>query len=167
MDPKIWGPNIWYTLHIISLYYPTNPTEFQKRAYHDFFINLKEVLPCSKCKDHYTKYVSEYPITPHLDSKKNVIKWLIDVHNFVNLSLNKPTFTYTEVLKLYKNLKPTHPFIPCQQNSESSSLNQFQFDTLQKQKNQLNYYGIYFVILILIIGIILMNYKFYVSYYDF
>ena len=62
MDPKIWGPNIWYTLHIISLYYPTNPTEFQKRAYHDFFINLKEVLPCSKCKDHYTKYVSEYPI---------------------------------------------------------------------------------------------------------
>lgn len=165
MDPKIWGPNIWYALHTISLHYPKNPTEFQKRSYHDFFINLKEVLPCSKCKDHYTKYVTEHPITPYLDSKKNVIKWLIDVHNFVNVSLNKPTYTFQEVLQLYKNLKPTNPFIPCQQNRDA--MNQFQIESLENKKNELNYYWVYFIIIVLIIGIILMNYKFYVSYYDF
>lgn len=110
MDPKIWGANMWYILHIITFTYPTNPSENDKTMYHDFFHLLKHVIPCDDCKKHYAKFIAQYPITPHLDTKANLIKWLIQIHNFVNISLNKPIYAASDVLKLYMNLKPVSPF---------------------------------------------------------
>jgi hypothetical protein len=111
MLPSIWGPNFWYVLHIITFSYPLNPSEYDKRAYHDFFTTVKDVIPCDICKKHYSKYIMEYPIGPHLDSKANLIKWLIQIHNFVNLSLDKPIYSNEEVMNIYSNLKPVSPFI--------------------------------------------------------
>ena len=104
MDPIVWGPHLWFVLHIITFTYPENPTEHDKRSHRDFFINLGDVIPCEQCKKHYKKHSSEYPITPHLDNKADLIKWLIQIHNFVNISLGKPTYTVSDVINKYKNI---------------------------------------------------------------
>ena len=110
MKPEVWGPHFWFVLHTISFNYPTDPSDFQKTAYRQFFTDLKDVLPCEKCRRHYQTYLSSYPITPHLDSRASLIKWVIQVHNFVNENLGKRIYTVAEVLNIYKNLKPTSPF---------------------------------------------------------
>ena len=29
MDPNIWGPQLWFSLHIITLNYPNNPSDIE------------------------------------------------------------------------------------------------------------------------------------------
>ena len=43
------------------------------------------------------------PLSPNLDSKELLVKWLIDLHNDVNKSLNKRLYSYDEVIKLYQD----------------------------------------------------------------
>lgn len=111
MLPSIWGPHFWFILHVISFAYPEHPTEYDKRIYHDFYTSLKDVIPCELCRKHYREHILKYPLTPHLDTRETFINWVIQVHNFVNTSLNKPTLTVKEVKEIYKDLNPISPFI--------------------------------------------------------
>ena len=110
MKPDIWGPHFWYILHIISFDYPLRPTEYDKRVFHDFYSSLKDIIPCEKCRKHYRTHINKYPLTPHLDTRDTLVKWVIQVHNFVNASLGKPILSIPEVMDIYANLKPLSPF---------------------------------------------------------
>ena len=48
--------------------------------------------------------MEKYPLTPSLDSKKDLLKWTIDVHNAVNKMLGKPEWTELEVVTYYERL---------------------------------------------------------------
>jgi hypothetical protein len=102
MDPKVWGPFLWYILHIISFNYPINPSYADKRIYHDFYVNLKDLIPCSMCQKHYRQHLHSNPISPALDSRADLVKWVIQMHNLVNISLGKPTMTVDEVFAAYQ-----------------------------------------------------------------
>lgn len=110
MKPEIWGSHLWFILHLISFEYPVNPTEFDKRVYHDFYTSLKDVIPCEMCKKHYRDHITKYPLTPHLDNRDTLVKWVIQVHNFVNMSLGKPIYNIQQVMETYSKLKPISPF---------------------------------------------------------
>jgi hypothetical protein len=101
MHPQVWGPHLWYILHIISFEYPEKPTEYDKRIYHDFYTSLKDVIPCAECRKHYRDHITKYPLTPHLDSRDTLIKWVIQVHNFVNTSLVYSSFKTLSTVKLW------------------------------------------------------------------
>ena len=90
MLPAIWGPHLWFVMHVISFEYPQQPSEYDKRIYHDFYTSLKDVIPCQDCRKHYREFITRYPITPHLDTRDGLIKWVIQVHNFVNDHWGKP-----------------------------------------------------------------------------
>ena len=60
MLTRVWGPSLWFFLHTVSFNYPENPTEDDKRNYHNFFDSLKHVLPCEKCKDHYKQNIQKF-----------------------------------------------------------------------------------------------------------
>ena len=79
--------------------------------YASIFISLKNVIPCDHCSKHYTKNIQNHPITPHLDNKKKLIEWLIYIHNKVNISLGKRTYTINEVLdeELQPNMLNRNP----------------------------------------------------------
>ena len=104
MDSKIWGPYFWFTLHTVTLGYPTNPNYINKRNYNDFFLSLQNVLPCKLCQDHYKQHLIESPISSHLDNKESLVKWCFDLHNKVNISLKKPEFTYDEFIEKYRKI---------------------------------------------------------------
>ena len=65
MDPKIWGPYFWFTLHTITLSYPDKPSYEKKRQYNDFFIGIQNVIPCPKCQEHYKNHLSLIPYQQH------------------------------------------------------------------------------------------------------
>jgi hypothetical protein len=111
MEPKIWGPHFWFVLHIISFHYPEHPSTYEKDAIKNFYHSVKDILPCAACRQHYTNYLSRYPIEPHLDTRMDLIRWVIQVHNFVNVSLGKPAYSVDTVLAVYANLDPVSPFI--------------------------------------------------------
>tara|TARA_B100001123_G_C15337334_1_gene1033342 strand:+ start:5479 stop:5886 length:408 start_codon:yes stop_codon:yes gene_type:complete len=102
MEPNIWGPAGWIFLHSITFNYPENPNYDEKQIYQNFFENLKFVLPCPNCQKHYAENIRKHPI--RLDTRKELIEWLIDIHNEVNIINNKKTYSYQEVYQKYNNL---------------------------------------------------------------
>ena len=102
MEPNIWGPSAWLFLHSVTFQYPENPTEVEKLNYNHFFTSLQHVLPCPTCRKHYKENLEKLPIA--LNSKKELIEWLIDIHNEVNIIYHKKQFTYEEVYQKYKKL---------------------------------------------------------------
>lgn len=104
MDPEIWGPPTWIFLHTVTLNYPNNPTIYDKKYYKHFFINLHNILPCEWCSKNYKQHLQKYPIDNYLHTKKNLVQWLINIHNEVNKIFNKKTIDYFEFINIYKNI---------------------------------------------------------------
>ena len=104
MDPEIWGPHAWIFLHSITLNYPNNPTMYDKQHYKNFFINLHHILPCEWCSKNYIHHLQKYPIDNYLNTKKNLVQWLINIHNEINIIFKKKTINYSEFINIYKNI---------------------------------------------------------------
>lgn len=103
IQPNLWGPHAWKFLHYISLGYPDNPTESDKRNYKNFYYSLQDILPCEKCALNYQQNISEHPIDNFLVNKDTLMRWVIDIHNKVNKELNKNELNYEEATNLYMN----------------------------------------------------------------
>lgn len=111
MDSRVWGPHFWFVLHLVSFNYTDNPSTPDKENYKRFYESIGDILPCPNCRKHYKNYLSQFPIGIHLDTRMDLIKWVIQVHNFVNQSIGKPIYTVQQVLDTYANLDPVSPFI--------------------------------------------------------
>ena len=101
---NIWGPPAWTFLHTVTYNYPENPTDNDKRNFYNFFMSLQHVLPCNKCKAHYQQNIQKYDLSESLDSRENLVKWLIDLHNVVNRDNGKPVWSYSEVYNKYREM---------------------------------------------------------------
>lgn len=101
---NVWGPPAWTFLHTITYNYPEDPTDNDKKNYHNFFMNLQHVLPCKKCQAHYTENIQKYDLNNSLDNRDDFVKWLIDIHNEVNKDMGKRVWSYSEVHDEYDNL---------------------------------------------------------------
>ena len=104
IPPTVWGPFFWHTIHIAALGYPQEPSYTHKKAAKDFFESLQVMIPCAICREHYAEHLKAYPISPHLDSRKDLFKWTVVLHNAVNKMLGKPEFTELDSVKFYKRL---------------------------------------------------------------
>lgn len=102
--PTVWGPFFWHTIHLVAISYPKNPTYTDKKCAKEFYESLAHLLPCAVCREHYSSHLAENPLTPFLDSRTDLLKWTILVHNKVNQSLGKREWTLEEVLSYYERL---------------------------------------------------------------
>ena len=93
--PSVWGPFFWHTIHIVALGYPKNPTYTDSLAF---------LIPCPVCREHYKEHLISKPISTFLDSRTDLIKWTIDIHNKVNITTGKPEWTLEEVLSYYEKI---------------------------------------------------------------
>ena len=103
MDPDIWGPKLWFAMHTISLNYPSNPTEKDKKVNKIFFENLQHVIPCPTCQNHYSKFLKKNPVSKHLSNKMELTKWVLSVHNDVNIRNGKAPWDIDKLLKHYNS----------------------------------------------------------------
>ena len=96
MDPNVWGPHYWFFLHNVAFHYPNYPTTIQKKIYYRLIHNFHEFLPNKTIGNLFSKLINKYPVTPYLDSQKDLIKWMHFIHNKINVRLDKPTITLSE-----------------------------------------------------------------------
>lgn len=52
-SPNIWAPSLWFFLHIISINFPPNPTDQEKKDYMHFLFYVGKVMPCGTCRNHF------------------------------------------------------------------------------------------------------------------
>ena len=88
--PDIWGPHGWKFIHYITLGYPNNPTEQDKKKYYNFFMDLSYVIPCGICGNHFKQHLDITPLNDEaLKDKESLMTWGIMMHNHVNAKNNK------------------------------------------------------------------------------
>ena len=104
MNQNIWGSHLWFSLHTITFSYPLKPTINEQNEFKNFFLSLQNVIPCSVCKRNYKRHLLEKPINNHLKSRKDLVYWLIDIHNMVNAEIGKKILSYDTVIKKYENV---------------------------------------------------------------
>jgi hypothetical protein len=104
IPPEVWGPFFWHTIHIVALGYPQEPTYSDKKAAKEFFESLTVLIPCPMCRDHYASHMVKLPIGPSLDSRKDLFRWTVELHNEVNVMLGKRKYSETEVIQFYTRL---------------------------------------------------------------
>jgi hypothetical protein len=102
LNPTIWGPLFWNTLHHIAWSYPETPNAFTKRKYYDLIQNFPLFLPDSEIGNKFAELLDRHPITPYLDSRASFIRWMHYIHNKVNVSLGKDEMSFLESLNHFK-----------------------------------------------------------------
>lgn len=110
LGPNIWGPHLWKALHMISIGYPNEPNEEQKKNYKIFFENFYQVIPCSICSNNYKRHLTELPITNDImKNRQGLAKWVIDLHNIVNKEHGKPVIQPDDaLLHIFNNFESSH-----------------------------------------------------------
>tara|TARA_B100002052_G_scaffold299027_1_gene334813 strand:+ start:4053 stop:4517 length:465 start_codon:yes stop_codon:yes gene_type:complete len=98
-NPSIWGPPIWDVLHYLTFQY--SPLSQSKNMRLLFTKHLPNLMPCRKCRDNYKEHIKKIPL--RLESAESLSKWLVKIHNLVNVTKTNPTrkYTYAEVKKKY------------------------------------------------------------------
>jgi|TARA_B100000902_G_scaffold142536_1_gene140126 hypothetical protein len=92
INPNVWGPTFWDTLHFTAFGYPNNPNEIDKDSYKHFIISYVKILPCDRCSvDAYNhvSMISDFEWNKILKDRDSLIKWTWDFHDSVNKKLNK------------------------------------------------------------------------------
>ena len=107
LDPNIWGPHYWFFLHTISMTYPNRPNSVTKKKYYELIHNMPTFIPVEKMSSDFSKLLDLYPITPYLDTRESVIRWIWFIHNKINSKLDKPQITLNDFyIKYYEEYKP-------------------------------------------------------------
>ena len=99
LNSNVWGSGAWIFLHSITLTYPNNPTENDKKIYKSFFETLGYLLPCNQCSNHYNEYLTFNPINRNvLENKETLTRWLYNLHNNVNHILHNKKIKFKIIL---------------------------------------------------------------------
>lgn len=129
MMTKVWGPAGWLFLHCITFGYPYSINQnneehnSKKHDYYNFFYYLGKILPCRYCRESYDEYFKQLDLYNSLNTRKDITKWLFDIHNKINHKLGVPNCNITsfeEVINKYEDYRAK-----CKKTSvEERSLNQ-------------------------------------------
>jgi fumarate reductase subunit C len=107
LDPKVWGPHYWFVLHTIAMSYPIKPNDVIKKKYYDFIQNIPLFLPIEDIGNNFSKLLDKYPVTPYLDSRQSLVRWVHFLHNKINAALNLPILSLEQAMTAYyENYKP-------------------------------------------------------------
>lgn len=112
-NSKVWGPPLWFIIHILAANFPLRPRPAQSRAYFFFFRSLCELLPCKNCRQEFCTLVndkhSKFYLTPSIftqgeheklgAARTRVFRWTVQLHASVNKRLNHQ---YTRDVALWK-----------------------------------------------------------------
>ena len=90
MQSHVFGPPLWYTLHIISFNYPVKPTTADKKNYTNFLMSFEYTLPCLYCRINFKKNLSKAKFNPSvMNSRDSFSRFIYRFHNCVNEMLGK------------------------------------------------------------------------------
>lgn len=151
--PTCWGPAMWFFLHSIACAYTP---ERDHKAYLDFFINLKYILPCEECREHYSSNLNIYDLRIALTSNESMFRFVYDLHNLVNKQTGVPSSkwpSYESVKKKYVSFRTKCSAVKGVCGSKEPSVPKMKI--VEKFGNDMiSYASCFFIIFILVVIII-------------
>lgn len=99
-----WGNGLWKFIHSITVV-DSNNSEFileTNKNVVNVLHNLINVFPCSLCINTYKEHLLKLR---ELDLSEAMVLfyWSVDLHNFVNKKLDKPTWNYIDARRHWCN----------------------------------------------------------------
>jgi Erv1 / Alr family len=101
LEPNIWGPYYWNTLHFIAATYDNNPNQSVRSVMKNFIQSLPVFLPCKECQDNALNFIKTKNLDVVVSTRKELFNFFFNFHNRVNERLNKPTMKIEDALKQY------------------------------------------------------------------
>jgi hypothetical protein len=95
-NPAVWGPPFWFVMHSVADTYPDHPTDGMKKKTYEFFYNLPLFIPSERAGNRFSEMLDEYPLSPYLDSRRSLRRWVHFMHNRVNERLGKSVLSMKE-----------------------------------------------------------------------
>ncbi len=107
LNPNVWLPHLKFTLQTIAITYPSNPNDVAKKKYYDFISNLPVFIPIEPIGKNFMDLLDQYPVTPYLDSRMSIMKWVHFIFNKISVQLDQPIEEFYDSLeKYYDEYKP-------------------------------------------------------------
>jgi len=97
------------------------------KALQEFFHDISITHPCKVCRRHYVNWMQRYPVP--VASEAQLVTWLSDLHNEVNLRTGKPRFNSTRANERWRPEEP----LPSDSSDESSVYGESGFMHTPKQ----------------------------------
>lgn len=105
------GQGVWYVLHLLALH---AKNDHAKRSYTLTINTLAEHFACDKCRVHFKKFITNHPLKNYWDINYGkyinigFFKWTWELHNEINLILDKKLVTLDDALIFYVHNICTH-----------------------------------------------------------
>lgn len=96
----------WTILHTAAAAFPNKPSVDQQQAMRSFIQSWSMVYACGHCAYHMRTVLASKP--PVVDSKRDVSRYICELHNNVNYMLGKDTYDCDPDVVL-KRWHPTYP----------------------------------------------------------
>lgn len=86
--PDLWGKSFWRFLHYASMVYKPKDKDL-------WYIFLTKIfhrqIPCITCRLHYCEVIKnhKHKLHKHLESRTNLVKFIVSLHNYVNMKVKK------------------------------------------------------------------------------
>lgn len=101
-DADIWGPHYWFFLHTIAESYPLTPNEVTKKKYYELFNNMPLFIPNEEMGNKFSEMLDRYPVSPYLDNRDSLVRWVHFIHNKYNVMLGKEEVSLANALDMYR-----------------------------------------------------------------
>jgi hypothetical protein len=117
-DPKVkniyrpkytWGPVIWNFIHTISII-DFLDNEMYVNQIKKYLQSILNILPCKHCCNTYKIWIDKLD-TIDTNERMVLFKWSVDLHNEVNIKLNKQTWSYEQAVERWCNKLPELPLL--------------------------------------------------------
>lgn len=130
VDPRVFGPDAWRTLHRFSIHYPVNPNRETVIACERFMSGLPYMIPCPHCGYHLREFIvlnEQYDGDNRAECRGNctsaekicsaqaiMVGFFARAHNNVNYYNYplRPAWTATDVYKEYADPSVPGPIRP-------------------------------------------------------
>ena len=107
LNSNVWLPHLKFTLQTMAITYPSNPNDVAKKKYYDFISNLPVFIPIEPIGKNFMELLDKYPVTPYLDSRMSMMKWVHFIFNKISVQLDQPIEEFYDSLeKYYDEYKP-------------------------------------------------------------
>jgi hypothetical protein len=131
IKPFLWGPNFWAAIYDFTAVYPEHADSKQIESTRNYFISLKNLLPCESCRNSYQTFITQSDTNisdnDNFSSRNGLIAFVYNLRNKVNnkieleygitqsyfkKKLNKMVCTSGNTVDGYTNTLQEAPFIP-------------------------------------------------------
>jgi hypothetical protein len=103
VDPSVWGPAFWFSLHTSAAYYPENASPIVRERMKGRIMAIPYEIPCKNCQPHASAFIEKnrYRLDDIVSGRDQLGKFYVDFHNQVNKRYGKPEWTYEQAYDAY------------------------------------------------------------------